>query len=87
MIKHIDPEELPRFGQSFGDSEVFTTGRGISGWVVVNQNHRRCCVFDGDPEDFSGMNEAGIERANGDLMGIDNLIFRVQRYDMKFFLT
>jgi len=54
--------------------------------MVVSQDDRTSGVFDRATKDFSGMNQRCVKRANGDLMAVDDLVLRVHRDDVKFFL-
>ena len=54
--------------------------------MIVDQNDGRSRVLDRGPEDFSGVNQTGVQGANSDLMRIDDLVFCIQRDDMKLLL-
>ena len=48
--------------------------------------HCQCCVLDGRAKDFTGMNEAAVERADTDALRAEHLVLGVQADDVKFLL-
>ena len=86
MIQHVDADDFSGFGQPIGDSNIFAAGRGVARRVIVSQNDRRRGVFDRGAENFTRMDKTRIQRSDGDLVRIDDLVFCVQRNDVKLFM-
>ncbi len=54
--------------------------------MIVDQNNRRGCIFDGSSKNFTRMHKARIKCSHGNLVGIDYLIFCIQSDNVKLFL-
>ena len=77
MIEHLDPNRLSSLVKLFGDLDILPAWPRVAGWMVVDQNHGCRRILDCRSKDLARMNETGIERADGNLMGTDHLVLRV----------
>jgi len=86
MIQHIDTKGLARIGQSLRYLMILAARRGITGWMIVYENNRGCGIFYCRSIDLAWMDQAAVERPDGDLVRADDLVLGVERYDVEFFL-
>jgi len=56
-----------------GDAAVFGAGEALAAGVVVGDDDARSPIGDGAGEDFAGVDEGLVQRANGDDAGFDDV--------------
>ena len=61
MVVHGDVQETPGVDQLARDGAVVRARRGVPAGVVVRHDDARRAESDGEPEDFPGMHQGGIE--------------------------
>ena len=85
MVVDGDVEQLAGFDETFGDSDVFTARRRVAAGVIVREDHRRGRMRDGFLEHFPRLDEAGVDRADGDAADADEPVLGVeQKYPEDF---
>src|SRR5262249_53715152 len=86
MVHDPDAEGFSRLFKAAGHQQVLLAWRGVPGRMVMHQEDGFGGVLDGRPEYLTGMNEAPVERPNGDPVRAYHPVLGVQRRDVEFFL-
>jgi len=66
VVEDPDTDKVADFAEAAGDLDVFLRGRGVTGWVVVNECDGGGAVADDLSVNVTRMNDAGREGALGD---------------------
>jgi hypothetical protein len=66
MVEHFDSKEMSCPEKIPGDSDVRIRRGRISARMVVHEDDRVCCPYDGRPEHLSGVNGDRVENPCGD---------------------
>ena len=87
VVEEGDTEDFRGFPEPFCDAVVLF-GRGrVAGRVVVDGDDGRAVGADGGPENFAGMDQAGVEEADSDGFGTDDMVFGVEEDNFEAFLV
>ena len=78
MIQNLYAHDLPGSHHSLGHLDIVAAWRRIPGGVVVNQDEAGGRVVYGRLKDLSGMDDIGVEAANGYRLSVDELIAGIE---------
>ena len=67
VIENFDTDDVSCLDKLFRSSDVFLTGFGIAGWMVVCENYGIGCVFYGKFQNLTGVEYTRIECSLEDL--------------------
>ena len=86
VIEQIDSDYFARFIKSCCDIDIFRTGCRNAAWMVVGTNDRSSGTFYSFAENFTGMDDAGIQAPNKYGLFMEHLIFYVEKKTDKMLL-
>ena len=86
MIEDLDADQLAGFGQPTGDLTIFQARRRVAAGMIVHQQHGGGRITNGRPKHLPRVHQAGIERADGDLVGRNRLVLGIKRDDVELLL-
>jgi hypothetical protein len=87
VIENFDRQNATGFDKLLCDAHVLGAWGRVSAWVVVGYNDGGGVVDDGAPEDFAGVDKGTVKDAKGHKALVYDVVFRVQVYDEKGFLS
>ncbi len=66
MVQYPDAQDLSGMDESLGAISVFSAGRRITGWVIVDEDKSRRAVAYGRSKHFTRMDDGCAEASNRD---------------------
>ena len=81
MIQNVDPHHHACRHQPFGQTRVLDARFRISRGVIVEQHNRGSAGRHRLPENLARMDDAGVERADGEHGTAEHAVFRVEQQD------
>ena len=81
MVDYFDVDPFSGLNGLPGKSDVLFAGLKVSAWMIVQQYHARCQLFDGRFQDQTHIEHGSADAALTNLHLVNNFVGTVEVYD------